>query len=54
MPYILPSYEVVVVATVNHRIVGTQMVLDAPGTVKQARGTTETAVTQIKTHYPLI
>lgn len=51
MTYILSCYEVVVVDTVNHRVVGTQMVLDAPGAVKQARGTTVTAVTQGQTHY---
>lgn len=49
--YVLPSYEVVVVVTVHHRVMGTQMVLDAPGTVKQARGTPVTAVTEGQTRY---
>lgn len=49
--YILPCNKVFVVVTVHHREVGTQMVLDAPGTVKQARGTPVTAVTEGQTRY---
>lgn len=49
LTYVLSCDEVVVGATVHHRVVGTQVVLDAPGAVKHAGGATVAAATQGQT-----
>lgn len=49
MTYVLSGDEVVLGATVHHRVVGTQVVLDAPGAVKHAGGAPVAAVTQGET-----